>query len=545
MNKQLVHTLTLAGLLALPAVAIAQDETGEETAEQSEEQILQGEATEFIFVEGSLPFIPSSNTIGSKLPLSLFLTPNNIGIVTSELMREQNARVMGDALTNVSGVNVQPGFGVSDYFVVRGFDSLSSGLILTDGAPEPESTYWQLYNVELVEVLKGPGGFLYGSNPLAGTVNLVRKQPMSVQRMAGGASFGSYSDFEGLLDYNYGRPDSDIAFRFNALYRSSDGYRDEKDSTVGTFNPSLTWQVADDHRVNANLEHVNAQYAPDAGVPLLFTGFDADRSPIFVVSPVEPTNNYNSQFDRSEQDIYRFQIDYEGTLSDSVTIRNKFYSRRLDWLSDGTLINGAQPRFGPAGVTGYDVFRTFIGLDNKQNFLGNQFEAVFAFDTGSVRHNLLAGFELARYADEYTLDIAFLAPIDLNNPVNPPVDPQPIPGQMSAGDARSVVFAPYVIDQISFSPNFQLLAGARFDTIGFEDEVSGRSRKDSKVSPMFGAVWLPTADVSVYGNYSRSFAPPSVRATGGFDPEESRQVEFGIKTHWLDGRAQATAAVYE
>ena len=86
-------------------------------------------------------------------------------------MREQNARVMGDALANVSNVNVQPGFGVTDYFTVRGFDSLSSGLILTDGAPEPEATYWQLYNVELVEVLKGPGGFLYGSNPLAGTVN--------------------------------------------------------------------------------------------------------------------------------------------------------------------------------------------------------------------------------------------------------------------------------------------------------------------------------------------------------------------------------------
>jgi catecholate siderophore receptor len=543
MTKQLLRTMSLVALVAIAGAALAQDAAQEEST-QSEEQILQGEATEFIFVEGSLPSMPSSNSIASKLPLSLFLTPNNIGIVTAELMQEQNARVMGDALANVSGVNVQPGFGVTDYFVVRGFDSLSSGLVLTDGAPEPEATYWQLYNVELVEVLKGPGGFLYGSNPLAGTVNLVRKQPYSGQRTTGGASFGSYADFEGLLDYNYGRPDSDVAFRFNALYRRSDGYRDEKDSRVGAFNPSVTWRVADDHRINTSFEYVDAQYAPDAGVPLLFTGFDAGRQPVFAVAPVAPTNNYNSQFDESQQNIYRFQVDYEGVLSDSLTVRNKFYYRKLDWLSDGTLINGASPRFGPTGITGYDVFRTFIALDDKQDFLGNQLEAIVTFETGGVSHNLLAGVELGRYADDYTLDVAFLAPIDLNDPVNRPFNPQPIPGQSSAGDARSIVFAPYVIDQISFSPNFQLLAGARLDTIDFDDKISERSRNDSEISPMLGAVWLPSRDVSVYGNYSRSFAPPSPRAFGDLEPEKSRQIEFGVKTRWLDGRAQATAAVY-
>ncbi len=558
MNKQLLRALTVLLLVATPSLILAQ-ETEQEDAAQSEEQVIQGEATEFIFVEGSLPLVPSSNTIASKLPLALFMTPNNIGIVTAELMREQNARVMGDALSNVSGVNVQPGFGVTDYFVIRGFDSLSSSLILTDGAPEPEATYWQLYNVDLVEVLKGPGGFLYGSNPLAGTVNLVRKQPLLAQRVTGGASYGSFADFEGLLDYNYGKPDSDVAFRINGLYRRSDGYRDEKDSRVTAFNPSLSWKLNEDHRLNASFEYVDAHYSPDAGVPLMLASFNADGSPNFEVAAVDPKANYNSQFDRSEQDIYRFQIDYEGTINDSVTIRNKLYHRRLEWLSDGTLINGVGPRNlrfepqeGPDGATifttvydGHDVFRTFIALDDKQDFFGNQFEAIFEFETGSVSHNLLTGVEFGRYADDFTLDVAFLAPIDLDDPVNFPLDPQPIPGQMAAGDARSVVFAPYAIDQISFSPNFQLLAGARLDTIDFKDDLSGRERNDSEVSPMLGAVWLPTGDVSVYGNYSRSFAPPSPRAFGDFDPEKSRQVEFGVKTRWLDGRAQLTAAVYE
>ena len=483
MTKHLLRILTLLALIASPHLLLAQ-QAEQEDAAQAKEQVLQRQATEFIFVEGSLPLVPSSNTIATKLPLSLFMTPNNVGIVTPELMREQNARVMGDALGNVSGVNVQPGFGVTDYFIIRGFDSLSSSLILTDGAPEPEATYWQLYNVDLVEVLKGPGGFLYGSNPLAGTVNLVRKQPLTSQRVAGGASFGSFADFEGLLDYNYGRPDSDVAFRINGLYRSSDGYRDEKDSRVTAFNPSLAWKLDGDHGLNASFEYVDAQYSPDAGVPLLLTGFNADGSPNFEVAAVDPTSNYNSQFDQSDQDIYRFQVDYEGKISDSVTIRNKLYHRRLDWLSDGTLINGAAPRIGAAGITGYTVFRTFIALDDTQNFFGDQLEAIFKFNTGRVSHNLLTGVEFGRFADEFTLDVAFLPPVDLDDPVNFPINPQPIPGQMAAGDARSVVFAPYAIDQISVSPNFQLLAGVRLDTIDFKDDLSKRERNDSEVSPM-------------------------------------------------------------
>ncbi len=558
MIKQLLRALPVLTLAAMPAFLSAQ-ETAQSESSQSEEQVIQGQATEFIFVEGSLPLVPDSNSIASKLPLSLFMTPNNVGMVTSELMHEQNARVMGDALANVSGINVQPGFGVTDYFVIRGFDSLSSSLILTDGAPEPEATYWQLYNVELLEVLKGPGGFLYGSNPLAGTVNLVRKQPMAIQRTTGGAAFGSFADFEGLLDYNYGQPGSDVAFRLNGLYRRSDGYRDDKDSRVTALNPSLAWTVNDSHQLNASFEYVDARYSPDAGVPLQLVGFNADGSPDFQVASVEPENNYNSQFDRSEQDIYRFQVDYEGQINESLTIRNKLYSRKLDWVSNGTLINGVAPRsvgfeiseespgsliFAPI-FDGFDVFRTFIALDDKQNFFGNQFEAIYEFETGNIRHNLLSGVEFARNTDQFALDVALLAPIDLHNPVNVPFAPQSIPGQMVAGDARTVILAPYVIDQITVSPNLQLLAGARLDAIDFNDDLTRRERNDTEVSPMFGAVWMPTQDVSLYGNFSRSFAPPSPRAFGDFEPEKSRQVEIGLKTRWLDGRAQVTAAAYE
>ncbi|HEY7816777.1 MAG TPA: TonB-dependent receptor plug domain-containing protein, partial [Vicinamibacteria bacterium] len=176
------HVVLVSLVLALSQPARSQEtQSKEEESKQTsapQTQTAPPTVEEYVFVEGSLPDVPRSSTIVTKLPLERRLTPNNVGFVTERLAREQFDRVLGDSLVNVSNVNVQTQNGVTDFFYLRGFDSFSSGLVLFDGAPEPEATLYQMYNVELVEVLKGPAGFLYGSNPLAGAINLVRKQPL-------------------------------------------------------------------------------------------------------------------------------------------------------------------------------------------------------------------------------------------------------------------------------------------------------------------------------------------------------------------------------
>lgn len=536
--------LLLTVLLAIPAPMVAAEpadgtqETGEEQAQE-----LDLTAREFVFVEGSLPLVPTSSTIATKLPVPLRRTPQNVGVVTRGLFDEQYGQVLGDALSNVSSINVQPGFGVTDYFIVRGFDSLSSSLVLTDGAPEPEATFYQLYNVEVVEVLKGPGGFLYGSNPLAGAVNLVRKQALPSRGLGLGVAYGGFDTVEGTFDGNLGRPGGEVYGRLNGLFRRADSWRDNKTSEVFAINPTVTWQLAPEHRVNASFEYLSSDFTPDAGIPLYF-GEIAD---------VDPANDYNSPLDRSEQSLVRFQVDYEGRLSDGLTLRNKFYVRDLDWISDGSLIFGAFPDFtwgevapgvfGPVPTGTASVQRTQILLDDHQRLIGNQAEAVLSFATGSVRHELLAGVELTHLSDDYTLDVGLIPPVDLDDPIDPGVPGLVFPD--SAGDPRSFVFAPYVVDQISLSSRFQVLAGARLDTVDFDDALNGRSRSDTELSPMIGAVWLPTDDLSFYGNWSRSFAPPSARARESLAPERSEQFEFGVKLTALDGRARLTASVYE
>ena len=512
-------------LVALPATAA--EPTSKETSDTEPAAVERA----VVVVQDSLPYIPNSNTISTKLPVELKWTPANVGVVTSEVLREQNDRVLGKALENVSGVNAQTFNGIFDLFFVRGFDSVSSGLVLIDGAPEPEATFYQMYNTERVELFKGPAGFLYGSNPLAGAVDIVRRQPMPLNFGSVSVAGGSFATYEGKLDVNRSNSTGDLSFRLNGLWRESDGYRDRTESQVGAINPALTWNPSERSTLNFNLEILRSDHTPDAGIPIVGGEIpDVDRE-----------TSWASPFDSSEQDVTRFQIDYQNRLSDKLQIRNKLYGRGLDWETDGTLLVGAFPT--PVGTA---VARTLLMLDDRQDLWGNQFEAVFAAETGSVKHDLLAGLEISRFTDEFTLDVGALPLIGLDDPIEtaqPPV--QIIPGQSSSGDVTSDVIAPYVVDQITFSEKVQMTIGLRWDSIDFSDDVRQVSRSDGELSPFGGITFSPVDSLYLYGNVASSFAPPSPRATGGVEPEKSRQVEVGVRKEWLERRIRGTFALYQ
>jgi iron complex outermembrane receptor protein len=523
----------LAGALANVAllVAAAPLPAQEDSADPPAEEEPTVEERDVLFVEESLPFLPSSNTIATKLPVETAWTPAHVGVVDLAVMKEQEARVLGDALENVSGLNVQTGNGIFDFFVVRGFDSLSSGLILTDGAPEPEVTFYQLYNAERIEVFKGPAGFLYGSNPLAGVVNLVRKQPVPANFGSVDVSVGSWETFEGSLDWNRTRESGKASFRLNGLWRESDGYRDGRESEIAGINPAFSWQPSDRTSINLNLELLESDIKPDAGLPLL-------RGE---VPDIPRSRSFASPFDFSEQSLERFQLDVETRFSDRLALRNKTYSRGLDWSTAGTQLLGVIENIATT-----DVLRVLFLLDDEQIFLGNQLEAVYTVETGSVVHNLLAGLELARFADEFSLDGATLPFIDLYDPVETARLPLDLNPQIAAaGDSRSIVIAPYLVDHIELSERVRVLAGARYDSIDFEDDLTQTSRSDGEWSPLLGVVVSPVPGFSLYANAARSFAPPSPRVAGERKPEESRQLELGLRKELCGGRVQSSFAVFE
>ncbi|MEM7481226.1 MAG: TonB-dependent siderophore receptor [Acidobacteriota bacterium] len=530
----LLRRAVLAGactlLLAFPLAA--QDPEAE--TEESTPYLVEGGE---VRVEADLPWVPTSNTVAAKLPLTLERTPASVAVIPIGLFEDQGGQVLGDALENAAGLNVQTGNGVFDFFVVRGLDSISSGLILTDGAPEPETTFYQLYNVERAEVYRGPTAFLYGGSPLGGTVNLVRKQPLPASFGRVGVGAGSFGTLEGTFDGNVAAEDGRWSFRLNGLWRETDGYRDDKAMETVSFNPAFTWRPSDDLSINVNLERLEIDGESDAGLPLLFDGRGGAS-----LAPVPRERSYQSPFDVSDQTLDRAQVDIERRFGDRFRLRDKVYFRNLDWDSKGTVFNGVFPL--PMG--NLVVSRSLLLLDDEQTLFGNQLEGIAELTTGRVEHSLLVGFEASQLEDTFTFDVAALPEIDLFAPVegSPASLDQlfRIPGQGRSVDARSRVLAPYVVDQMRFGERFELLVGLRFDRVDFEDDASGASRDDDEVSPMIGAVFAATPKVTLYGNAGQAFAPPSTFATDASRvPEESQQVEAGVR---FSGPVEGSVAAF-
>ena len=522
--------IALAALLLFSAAAWAEPAESDEEGRDEEETTLE----EYVRVDVSA--IPQSNTIGTKLPINLQFTPAIVGTVSSELFREQQAVTLSDVLENVSGLNIQSQNGIQDFFILRGFDSLSGSLVMMDGAPVPEATIYPTYNIQGVEVLKGPGGFLYGGDPLAGAVNMVRKQPVGNDFLDVELSGGSFATYQGAVDWNATNDENSRSFRLNGFYRESDGYRDDKASDHWAINPSFSFRISDRSTININLESIEANYSPDAGLPLMFGA----------IPSVPRDRSYQSTLDFSEQSIERLQVDYQLKLSDRVTLRNKTYYRDLDWQSAGTLLS--QDFFAVMPT----VNRTVNTLDNQQRYIGNQFEAVFQLGNGRIKHNLLAGVELAQRDNDFDIQFGFLAPVDLANPAFPTVDAPAFLAPFQDGFSESTIVAPYIVDQIEFSPRCHVMLGVRYDDIDFEGSTSdfgfpavSTSRSDGDVSPRAGFLWAPDESLSFYANAAESFAPPSSRVVGPREPEESDQLEVGVKKQFADGKIQTTFALFE
>lgn len=513
----------------LPTAAVAQGQPQPAPSPSPSPQAPRYEET--VEVEGRYA-IPTTASTATKLSVPLEKLPVTVNAVSGAVLQSQDARVLGDALKNAPGVNVATGFGVFDFFTIRGFDSLSSSLVLTDGAAEPEASFYHLYNVRRVEVVKGPAAYLYGGNPLSGTVNLIRKQPASGRFADVQLSAGSFSSFEGQLDANYAPAGGKASFRVNGLYQGSDNYRDDKTSRVFAVNPAFTWRIDPRTPLTVNLEYVDNSFKPDVGLPIV--GGQVPSLP--------RTRSYQSPFDRSDQGLLRLRADFQTGLGANGTLRNKLYYTDLEWDTDGTLLNGAFPGFPGDFV----LVRVFSMLEDRQKLLGNQLEASWNFATGTLRHTLLTGFEASRLQDDYTLDVALLPVISLRNPVETAAPPFfPLPGQGLSGDTRALVFAPYVTDQLALTEKLQLLAAARYDSVDYEDRLTRTKRKHDQVSPMLGLLAAPTPKLSLYANFGKAFAPPSSLVVGERKPERTTQYEAGAKTRLFGGKLSLTAAAFE
>jgi iron complex outermembrane receptor protein len=192
------------------------------------------------------------------------------------------------------------------------------------------------------------------------------------------------------------------------------------------------------------------------------------------------------------------------------------------------------------------VARTLVLLDDRQQLLGDQLEMAAAFETGSLRHDLLAGVELRSLEDRFTQEVGLLPPIDLLEPVetaSPPIVTVPPLGQ--AGDSSAIVVAPYVVDRVRVSTKVQAFLGARLDVLDYDDPQNATQREATRLNPLLGLTVSPSETLALHASWGTASAPPSTQVVGPREPEESRQVEVGARLTFPGGKGFAGLSLYD
>jgi catecholate siderophore receptor len=482
-----------------------------------------------------------------KFTQPLLDTTQTINVIGSDLFNEQGATTLTEALRNSPGVGTfyageNGNTSTGDAVFMRGFDS--SGSIFVDGVRDLGSVSRDIFNIEQVEVAKGPAGTDYGRTAPTGAINLVTKQASLRDSSAGTVAWGSSGQRRATADWNQ-RIGNGAAFRLNLMAQDSGvPGRDLVERKRWGVAPSLAFGLGTATRVYLDLLHVDQDNVPDGGVPTIglpgYSSPDPLRPQIGSAPRVDSSNFYGTTSDHDDIAADMATLVVEHDFSQDATLQNttRWGRNRQDYLLTAFMASADPARFmtpdleDPATWTLARSLPTF--KDQRNTILTNQTNLRVHFESGNVQHDLSTGIELIREELETRGQAA------LNGSAWPAADlyaPDPnVTGLQWAhdgtrGDGRTDTAAIYIFDTVKLNPRWQFNGGMRVDryTTDFSNLVvcGGRntpacdalpagsivtgiddSVSDTLFSWKFGVLYKPADNGSIYANYAVAQQPP-------------------------------------
>ena len=488
-------------------------------------------------------------TSSPKFAQAALDTAQTIDAVPQVVLEEQGVTTLRDALRNVAGISLAAGEGGAqgDNLTIRGFTARND--LYIDGMRDFGSYYRDPFNTEEVEVFEGPSSVTFGRGSTGGVVNQSTKTPGLTSFLSGDVDFGTDLTRRLALDLN--RPLASLgngaALRLNVMGDEGDvAGRDVAENRRFGIAPSLALGLGTPTRWSFRYFHQNADDTPDYGIPWLFNG----------PAPVPHHNYYgfrDGNYLRTYDDIGTAKVEHD--VGKSVTLRDQV--RYANYVRHA-LITEAQI---PAGVTlatplaSINVARHEIGVDSTESFLDEQLDLSAHFETGFIRHEMIAGLEGGRE----TSDPA--RPTWTNVPGTSLL--QPDPDQPFAGNATitsrvnttSLTAAAYALDTVKFGSHWDLMGGLRWDRFDtdYSQTVAPASafhRIDEMPSWRAALVYKPASTGSIYVDAGTSFNPSAEilslsASTANLPPEKNRTYELGTKWDFPNSRLSLRAALFQ
>lgn len=421
---------------------------------------------------------------------------------------------------------------------IRGFSADASD-IYRDGIRESGQVRRSTANIERVEILKGPSSVLYGRSSGGGVINMVSKFANFTQRRTVGLAYGSWANRSATVDINQ-VINPNVAVRLTGEASEANSFRSTVNTRGRMLSPSVT--------VRAGQLSWTGQYTWDSArrVP--------DRNPerhVYEQMGLSWRRGFARPGDFVKDDLSVLRSDLAWAINGSWDLRwqlaHRSASQDFDHYFGGT----------------YDAATRLLGQnyawqETANKTLSSALTLNGRFATGAIEHKLTAGLDWSREKRDPLLSTR------RDQPINPFAAPDtwgrlnPRPAATLDNHHRAHSAGLFVQDLISLRPDVKVLVGGRHDRYKFR---STNIRKQSSgydgstFSPNVGVVWDINADHTVYAAWNRSFAPyggngyltvdaTANPATFNTDPEQSRQIEVGIKSDWLDRKLSTTLSIY-
>lgn len=541
-NKPLMAML-LAGA-SLPTIVLANDE-------------ISGTDDEII-VEGKFLYSDRINAV--KAPTPIIDVPQSLSITTADQIVEQGFDSIGDIVLYTPGVNQSQGEGHRDAVVFRGVRSTADFFI--DGIRDDVQYYRSFYNLEQVEILRGPNALLFGRGGTGGILNRVTKKGVIGEHFAGfKSSVDTFGAFDIQLDANFDVSEK-AAFRVNAYHETLNNHRDFFDGSRFGINPTARFELAPSTVLDISYEYANNERFVDRGIPAGADGRPAEQLIDITFSDPELATT------TLEAHIIRAALSHE--LNDNIKFNLAGSYGDFDKLYVNFFPVSFDETTNIVGLDGYVDTTQRQNLTLSANLIGD-------FKTGTIGHTIVAGGEFLdtvnnndrfnTFFDQTQDDVEFFfadQPLNLFNGIGINASGQVTTNSFTTDlnddtEADVTVFSAYLQDQIEVAPWLDIVVGLRFDSFDITVEnietfintgvVETLQRTDQEISPRLGVILKPQENISLYGSFSESFLPRSGEQFADINPPDdalepntSQNIEVGLKWDFWDTLSFTAAA---
>lgn len=531
----------------------------------------------------------------SKFTAPLVDTPKSVTVIPSRIIEQTAATSLTDILRTSPGITFGAGEGgqpLADRPFIRGASSANN--IFVDGVRDSGGQTREIFNLEQVEVVKGPDSAYGGRGSGGGSINLSSKTPKADSFARGSVGVGTDAYVRATADLNYAINDS-VAVRLNVLgTRGDTPGRKAVDFDRWGVAPSLAVGLNGDTQLTVSYYHLDTDQTPDYGIPLM-TKTAEPRTATGILN-VDRRNFYgikSRDFQKTKSDIATFAIDHK--IDDDLNVRQVVrYSKSLN---DYLVTNP-----GDGGAAQFVQGQWWMKRGTKSRW--NPTETVAAVTDlhgkkvlGGLEHSFDLGIELSREENRnasylpygltasacptgFTIAAATLTSVgggDCTLVYKP--NPNDVwVGTLNRGPATrnlTKTAAVYGFDTIKFGDRILLNLGLRHDRYESRGVDASATSANGVVTAVTytprggswdftnyqaGLVFKPTAASSLYVSYGTASTPPGVSggdqngntATGSgnlatvqLEPEDSESFELGAKANVFHDTLALSAAAFK